>query len=377
MKQRRRSRYSRVPTHHSSDSSSSEDEESVVDESVIGQRTNYKKMTIISSDESEEELEVERRALSPTTRRSIGFPLQHTSEDEEEDDGFIETEIEQETITNEETAVTMQNDGPRKSNFAAEVDFERSIKLKMSSTLSPHVETGNESVEAIGKSEEIFEISDSTVEELNENNTPVAIQPQQVSTPVLEVKESKQTKLVSRSYYEEQLRALEASKNQKERLEQLRVARHLLPDKGVKLDVQLANLEEVIPMQINILSGLKIDENLKVKTSLLSNESNGSESSIEFINSPPKSLPPKEIQVENGAHGINWDVIKEANAQVQPKFTGKQGLKTFNNEKANTEKCLNQIHSSLETQPDETVHAPTPEAIKIELMDHQKHALAW
>lgn len=368
MKQRRRSRYSRVPTHHSSDSSSSEDEESVVNESVIGQRKNYKKMTIISSDESEEELEVERRALSPTTRRSIGFPLQHTSEDEEEDDAFIETETEQETITNEETAVTMQNDGTRKSNFAAEVDFERSIKLKMSSTLSPHVETGNESVEAVGKSEEIFEISDSTVEE---------VQPQQVSTPVLEVKESKQTKLVSRSYYEEQLRALEASKNQKERLEQLRVARHLLPDKGVKLDIQLANLEEVIPMQINMLSGLKIDENLKVKTSLLSNESNGSESSIEFINSPPKSLPLKEIQVENGAHGINWDVIKEANAQVQPKFTGKQGLKTFNNEKANTEKCLNQIHSSLETQPDETVHAPTPEAIKIELMDHQKHALAW
>lgn len=82
------------------------------------------------------------------------------------------------------------------------------------------------------------------------------------------------------------------------------------------------------------------------------------------------------IEVEEAA-GVDWEAIKKANAQMQPKYTGKTGLETFQAQKGMAEKCLKNIHGSLQTQPGEDELAETPKQLKVELMDHQRHALAW
>lgn len=189
-------------------------------------------------------------------------------------------------------------------------------------------------------------------------------------------------------------RELDDLKRTKISLEKVLVNRSALPDKGLKVDLQLEKLQEKILLKQTELEGLEIDENKNLKTSLRSNVSDSLEVcevqdssnsvvvanehstelfSIEEVREVPPAVKPPTGKLPD----INWGEIQVANNLVQPKHFGKQGMKTFENQKALTEKRLNNIHGSLNTQPAEDVLHPTPSAIKIELMDHQKHGLAW
>lgn len=73
----------------------------------------------------------------------------------------------------------------------------------------------------------------------------------------------------------------------------------------------------------------------------------------------------------------SWDEI-QANAQaVMPRTFGKQALSTYNAQKALTMDSLHQLHGSLKSCPGENVFEKDPGGLKVELMPHQKRALAW
>lgn len=72
-----------------------------------------------------------------------------------------------------------------------------------------------------------------------------------------------------------------------------------------------------------------------------------------------------------------WDDMQKATDMVLPRTQGKQAMATLNAEKALTLDLLAQLHSSLKTCPDENTFADDPKGLKVELMPHQKRALAW
>lgn len=74
---------------------------------------------------------------------------------------------------------------------------------------------------------------------------------------------------------------------------------------------------------------------------------------------------------------LGWDDIKKMTTDVKPIYTGKVGLKNFENQKSLTLERLKDLHSSLEGRPTEDILVPTPKGIQVELMPHQMHGLAW
>lgn len=74
---------------------------------------------------------------------------------------------------------------------------------------------------------------------------------------------------------------------------------------------------------------------------------------------------------------LTWDQIEAKAAAVQPKTFGKQAMSTLNAQRAVTMERLQQLHGSLKTCPKETDFVEDPKGLKVELMPHQKHALAW
>ncbi|XP_075145309.1 transcription termination factor 2-like [Haematobia irritans] len=73
----------------------------------------------------------------------------------------------------------------------------------------------------------------------------------------------------------------------------------------------------------------------------------------------------------------NWRDISNAINRIRPCYMGRQGVATFNMQKVLTLECLKKLHDSLETCPGEDVLADNPTGLKVNLMDHQRHALAW
>lgn len=73
----------------------------------------------------------------------------------------------------------------------------------------------------------------------------------------------------------------------------------------------------------------------------------------------------------------SWDAVQQATDLVQPRTFGKQAMATVNAERALTMELLSELHSSLKTCPDENTFAEDPKGLKVELMPHQKRALAW
>lgn len=149
---------------------------------MIGRR-GKKKIAVIDSDESDEELEIERRALSPSTRRSMGvFVASESEEDEieeeeeEEQDSKKDEEAEEESSNDEETP---ENESKTQKSRRETLhkprlsEFESSIQQKISSTLFPktsddtitaEINSPDSSLQLIESEPETFNIS-SSIEE--------------------------------------------------------------------------------------------------------------------------------------------------------------------------------------------------------------------
>lgn len=52
-------------------------------------------------------------------------------------------------------------------------------------------------------------------------------------------------------------------------------------------------------------------------------------------------------------------------------------LNTYRTQQTMTLDVLNRLHKSLETCPTSNILADDPPGLKVELMPHQKHAIAW
>lgn len=74
---------------------------------------------------------------------------------------------------------------------------------------------------------------------------------------------------------------------------------------------------------------------------------------------------------------LTWGGIEAGTTQVQPRTFGKQAMQTYNTEKSLTLDRLQNLHGSLKTCPTPETLADDPKGLKVELMLHQKHALAW
>lgn len=74
---------------------------------------------------------------------------------------------------------------------------------------------------------------------------------------------------------------------------------------------------------------------------------------------------------------LTWDEIQANANAVMPKTFGRQAMSTYNAQKAVTMDRLQQLHGSLESCPKENTLAEDPNGLKVELMPHQKRALAW
>lgn len=73
----------------------------------------------------------------------------------------------------------------------------------------------------------------------------------------------------------------------------------------------------------------------------------------------------------------SWDEIQANVNSVMPRTFGKQAMSTYNAQKALTMDRLHQLHGSLESCPKEDTFEKDPDGLKVELMPHQKRALAW
>ncbi|XP_019880780.1 transcription termination factor 2 isoform X2 [Aethina tumida] len=74
---------------------------------------------------------------------------------------------------------------------------------------------------------------------------------------------------------------------------------------------------------------------------------------------------------------MTWTDIQAGAAQVQPATFGKKAMATYNNQKALTMDRLKQLHGAIESCPKEDTMAEDPKGLTVELMPHQKRALAW
>lgn len=72
-----------------------------------------------------------------------------------------------------------------------------------------------------------------------------------------------------------------------------------------------------------------------------------------------------------------WDQLEVNAGIVMPKTFGKQAMSTYNAQKAVTLDRLHQLHGSMKTSPKETDVVEDPKGLKVQLMLHQKQALAW
>lgn len=197
---------------------------------------------------------------------------------------------------------------------------------------------------------QVIELGSSTEEDHQPLSKPL-IQPKITAVPF-----DNQTKYVSQDYYDKELKKLEELKSELQVSEKLLLTIAMkLPDGGKQIQQRVQMLKTEILKKDAILKSYKIEEGSLRRSTEIKNEM--------------KSELPNQIP--------DWNALANDVNRIQPTHTGKQGLATFNNQKALTVETLKEIHGSLATCPAENVLADDPKGLKVTLMDHQKHALAW
>lgn len=165
---------------------------------------------------------------------------------------------------------------------------------------------------------------------------------------------SNQKKHVSKDFHEKELLKLEELKQELLTSEKLiQTIGPKLPDGGLQIRQRIVKLKKDIEDKTSVISSHIIEEG--------------------FINRSTEI----KAQISASENIPDWNDLANAVHKIQPVHTGRQGLATFNNQKALTMDTLKEIHGSLATCPPETVLLDNPKGLKIELMEHQRHALAW
>ena len=130
--------------------------------------------------------------------------------------------------------------------------------------------------------------------------------------------------------------------------------RDQLPDRGEKIRKSI----EILEKDVQRLS-YKLEQ-----TSMLDNTN---------LNSPTISIKAESP----GISAIIKSQFEEAQFIIPDKEMGKKAQATFDREQALTVDRLNHLQQSLNRCPDENDRAEDPRGLKVKLMAHQQHALAW
>ncbi|XP_055379370.1 transcription termination factor 2 [Condylostylus longicornis] len=171
---------------------------------------------------------------------------------------------------------------------------------------------------------------------------------------------------VSKEFLSREIRKLDELRTELKTCEKLLKVNVNLPDGGAKMRDRIEKCKIQIKKHANYVSNLVVDQE-----EINANRSAGIDRSQ---NDPSRD---SSNSSQNSFRAPTWDELAAAVDSIKPKYTGTQGLATFAAQKTITIDRLKDIHGSLETCPDENILANNPKKLKIELMNHQKHALAW
>lgn len=195
--------------------------------------------------------------------------------------------------------------------------FNSSIGTKMSSTMSVKAE-------------------DPSIEFLDEAAGGVSISKLKVSRSLYDATAAAKEEMERQ--INTMVKALEMSKN--------------LPDGGDRLRGRINVLLNEVEKKKELLDTMEVDENKSIKSEIA------------------RSF---ETEYENKSTVTIDDSIE----LIKPTFTGKVGMKNFTTQKALTVEKLADIQQSIEARPLESVLETQPKHLKIMLMNHQLHALAF
>lgn len=168
------------------------------------------------------------------------------------------------------------------------------------------------------------------------------------------------TKKVSRASYDRLVAEKESLASRITSMKKLVEISSGLPDGGTKLRIAIVKCEQEYQEKEDLLKSLIIDENDSAKNSILDSIKSENESSV-------SGYSPGNISEDDFM----------AAKDVKPKYTGKVGMKNFEQQKALTVEKLQDIHASLDERPSEDILASPPKHLKVELMRHQLHAIAF
>uniref|UniRef100_A0A671NX69 Transcription termination factor 2-like n=1 Tax=Sinocyclocheilus anshuiensis TaxID=1608454 RepID=A0A671NX69_9TELE len=135
-----------------------------------------------------------------------------------------------------------------------------------------------------------------------------------------------------------------------------------LPDKGERLKSQVKELEESL-------------ESLSLTTASLSGEIHFIFWSLKVIILSRSTLPFKCLG--SCIDVLIWPVVSAVNAQNQAFYGGKMTENRLLAVRNATTEAIDHLHDSLESCPTEDTESPDPKGIKVELLPHQRRALAW
>ncbi|XP_050095390.1 transcription termination factor 2 isoform X1 [Anopheles aquasalis] len=249
-------------------------------------------------------------------------------------------------------------------------------------------EDKSSSVELIEKSEEILCLSseDEPVAVVAEQPQPASERrsvPQTLVQPTITafVRER-----VSQSEYDANVRKMADLKSQLVLIENVMRTSNRLPDKGAGLVRRMAKIKQQIFELSKAIEITRPTPKKGIKQTIrqqydqsLENSGNASGNTSEGTSAGTGAGAGAGGAEQGDAkqHHISWDVLKKATDDIQPRFTGKQGITTFENQKLLTLDRLQTLHKSIESCPSEDTLADPPKLLKIDLMNHQRHALAW
>lgn len=243
------------------------------------------------------------------------------------------------------------------------MNFEQDIREKLSSTIFQPRETvsliedsdkssnanDGSSLEIIEHKEETINISSSSENDKENVPTPVTskktknlLQPK-ITAAVAKKSDDIKYQYVSRKFYEKELKKLEELKNALQTSERLLGMSNVLPDGGRQMRLRVESTRNEIAIKSKYISTLKLEEEAEGFPSSINSTRSSINKSFESkpkgkleIASPPydPENKPKNAFFNNKAP--NWDDLAAAVNQIVPTHTGKQGMATFENQKALT-----------------------------------------
>lgn len=280
---------------------------------------------------------VEDQAYSKATRRSIfGAPsvkAEAVSHDEVRTD---------ESDSDSDVIILSEDEENDKENFG------RHQNSQLSSTLRSPLKDSNNSISS---------------PEISNGNINVKDEPLDAS--------DKKPIRVPRYVYDDEIRKRD-SLLQRIRMAENNTLLSTLPDKGAKLLAMAAELKKELKEKNEKIEKMIIDEEESISNRI--KRSVGNDSTYNPSDEDPSFKDEEEsMQGAVAAHPTNFLKAED----VLPKYTGKVGMKNFMEQKAMTVQALEDINEQQDERPEEDTITEPPKYLKIELMKHQLHAIAF